>query len=110
MLRDGFAREPEHSPAAVDAAKREVAERRELLWAMFRELIGRQNRASQSATKVFYPSRQVHGWPDAGEIQPISSAYVSVHDLAEMERQPEADAFHAVIAGRSEPLRDGSAG
>ena len=43
-----------------------------LIYRRTRELIGRQNRPFQSAAKLLYASREVHGRPDAGKIQPNS--------------------------------------
>jgi len=63
VCQNGFALEAEHRPPTVDAAKIEIAHRREFARAMFGELVRRQNRPFQLAAKFLYASREVHGWP-----------------------------------------------
>src|ERR1700704_3389109 len=51
------------------------------------------DRAIEAAGEVFQPRRKIDGWTDAGEIQPVAAADITVQDFSNMQSDPEAEAL-----------------
>jgi hypothetical protein len=76
---------------------RELAERLQIDPRLLSEIGGQNNRSPKARCQLFESRREVHGWADAREIQPITAANVAVEHFADMKRQTKA---HSMRIGK----------
>src|SRR5271167_726100 len=85
-----FVFEAEHPLCRAKAGKGEFTKGGEFVGAMLRELIGGENRSPQLTGQLFNARGKIDSRTNAGEIEPIAAADIAVKDIADVQRQAEA--------------------
>jgi hypothetical protein len=82
--------EAEDQLGRAKAGKGEFAERGKFAWAVTREFIGGEDRAPQLAGQLFDACGTIDRGTNTGEIETIAAADIAVKNIADVQRQAEA--------------------